>query len=116
MARPPPALDPQPSQQLMPFAMAGMMSAATYPVTPLGVRDLLKREPKSTRELGRTCAAHEDGSTGFGWRRVRTTKSAVCLLEAKKRMESGPGRARRSGMVRPYWRWSSGRNKRRVRA
>jgi hypothetical protein len=44
----------------MQFATGYMVSAALYPVTKLGIPDLLKNGPKSTRELAGACAANED--------------------------------------------------------
>jgi hypothetical protein len=68
----------------MPFAIACMVSAALCSVTLFGSPDLLKHGPKSTRELARTRAAHEDGVYRFRWKRVRRTKSPVCVLEAEE--------------------------------
>jgi hypothetical protein len=69
----------------MTFAIACMVSAALCSVTPFGFPDLLKHGPKSTRELARTCAGPmKTGSTGFRLKRVRRTKSPVCVLEAEE--------------------------------
>jgi len=81
MATPVQNQGPQPSEQLMQFATGYMVSAALYAVTKLGIPDLLKHGPKSTRELAGACAADEDAVH----RALRALASVGVLTECSPR-------------------------------
>jgi hypothetical protein len=83
----------------MPFAVACMVSAALCSVTPLGIPDLLKHGLKSTQELARTCAAHEDGVDRVPVE-ARATDEIAGLRAGGRRNEWRAGKVWRDGQGR----------------
>jgi hypothetical protein len=68
---------PQPSEILMQMASGFMVSSALYTATKLGIAELLKDGPKSSRELATTSGANEDAL----YRLLRALASAGVFSE-----------------------------------
>jgi hypothetical protein len=78
---PQPSSAPDPAQLLTQIATGYMVSAALYPVTKLGIADLLAQGPRSVADLAQTTSADEDAL----YRVLRALASVGIFTESKPR-------------------------------
>ena len=81
MSSPAQTQGPQPADQIMQLATGFMVTSALHAVTKLGIADLLKDGPKSTRDLASANATNEDAL----YRVLRALSSAGVFSEVSAR-------------------------------
>lgn len=82
MSSPAQAQGPQPADQIMQLATGYMVSSALHAVSKLGIADLMKNGPKSTRELAQASATNE----GALYRVMRALASVGVFTETSPRI------------------------------